>query len=58
MQTMDAALTELVRAGKITRDTARRRASVPAELERLLGGEMLAGHAGGNGYGAGNGYLQ
>jgi twitching motility protein PilT len=38
MQTMDAALTELVHAGKITRDVARRRASVPAELERLLGG--------------------
>ena len=38
MQTMDAALTELVRGGRISRDVARRRASVPAELERLLGG--------------------
>ena len=37
MQTMDAALTELVRTGRITRDVARRRASVPAELARLLG---------------------
>jgi twitching motility protein PilT len=37
MQTMDAALAELVRAGKITRDVAQRRASVPAELARLLG---------------------
>jgi twitching motility protein PilT len=37
MQTMDAALTELVRAGKITREVARRRASMPAELARLLG---------------------
>jgi len=37
MQTMDAALTELVRAGKIARDVAYRRASVPAELARLLG---------------------
>ncbi|HWE09799.1 MAG TPA: type IV pilus twitching motility protein PilT [Solirubrobacteraceae bacterium] len=42
MQTMDAALTELVRAGRITRDVARRRASVPAELERLLGGASPA----------------
>jgi twitching motility protein PilT len=37
MQTMDAALTELVRAGRITREVAQRRASVPAELARLLG---------------------
>ncbi len=37
MQTMDAALAELVRAGKITRELAQRRASVPAELARLLG---------------------
>jgi Tfp pilus assembly pilus retraction ATPase PilT len=48
MQTMDSALTELVRAGKITRDTARRRASVPAELERLLGGSHSMAAAGGN----------
>ena len=38
MQTMDSALAELVRSGSITRDLAQRRASVPAELERLLGG--------------------
>jgi twitching motility protein PilT len=37
MQTMDSALTELVRAGRISRDVAQRRASVPAELARLLG---------------------
>jgi twitching motility protein PilT len=43
MQTMDAALTELVRAGKITREVAQRRASVPAELTRLLGSSY--GHA-------------
>ncbi len=48
MQTMDAALTELVRAGRITRDVARRRASVPAELERLLGGAHPMATAGGN----------
>jgi twitching motility protein PilT len=48
MQTMDAALAELVRLGKITRDVARRRASVPAELERLLGGSITMGQAAGN----------
>jgi twitching motility protein PilT len=37
MRTMDTALAELVRAGKITREVAQRRASVPAELARLLG---------------------
>ena len=37
MQTMDAALAYLIRAGKITREVAQRRASVPAELARLLG---------------------
>jgi twitching motility protein PilT len=58
MQTMDASLTELVRAGKISRETARRRASVLTELERLLGGGQTAAAAGANGYGAGNGYLQ
>jgi twitching motility protein PilT len=42
MQTMDAALAELVRAGRISRDVAQRRASVPAELERLLGGGLSA----------------
>ena len=38
MQTMDAALAELVRSGAITREVARRRASVGAELERLIPG--------------------
>jgi twitching motility protein PilT len=37
MRTMDTALVELVRAGKISREAARRRASVPAELARLMG---------------------
>ena len=36
MQTMDSALVDLVRGGQITLETARRRASVLAELERLL----------------------
>jgi twitching motility protein PilT len=48
MQTMDSALTELVRAGKISRDVAKRRASMPAELARLLGDGLAA--AGTNGY--------
>jgi twitching motility protein PilT len=52
MQTMDAALTELVRAGRISRDQARRRASVPAELARLLGDTVTVAQ------GATNGYLQ
>jgi twitching motility protein PilT len=51
MQTMDAALADLVRAGRITRDVAQRRASVPAELARLLGGGAMVETAG-------NGYLQ
>jgi twitching motility protein PilT len=38
MQTMDAALVELVRAGKITRQLAETRAHAPEELRRLLGG--------------------
>jgi twitching motility protein PilT len=50
MQTMDASLAGLVRAGKITRELAQRRASVPEELKRLLGG---AGDTGVSGNGAG-----
>jgi twitching motility protein PilT len=38
MQTMDAHLAQLVRAGKVTRSLADQRASVPEELKRLLGG--------------------
>jgi twitching motility protein PilT len=41
MQTMDAALADLVRMGKITRDLALQRAGNSEELARLLGG----GHA-------------
>ena len=37
MQTMDAALATLVRAGKITQQTAESRSSTPDELRRLLG---------------------
>ena len=45
MQTMDADLARLVRAGKITRSLAEQRASVPEELKRLLGGEAVAAPA-------------
>ena len=50
MQTMDSALAELVRAGRISRDVAQRRASVPAELARLLGGGGAVLQTNGNGY--------
>lgn len=39
MQTMDADLARLVRAGTITRVLAEQRSSVPEELKRMLGGE-------------------
>jgi twitching motility protein PilT len=52
MQTMDADLVRLVRAGKITMEMAEQRASVPEELRRLLGG----GYSGGNGNGMGGAY--
>lgn len=50
MQTMDAALIDLVRTGKITREIAQLRASVPAELDRLLGENLGAFASSGNGY--------
>jgi hypothetical protein len=37
MQTMDAALVDLVRRGKITQQVAERRSSTPDELKRLMG---------------------
>jgi twitching motility protein PilT len=42
MQSMDAALATLVRAGKITQELAMTRSSAPDELRRLLGGVALA----------------
>jgi len=42
MQTMDAALAALVRAGKITRQLAESRAHAPEELRRLIG--TMPGH--------------
>jgi Tfp pilus assembly pilus retraction ATPase PilT len=41
MQTMDADLARLVRSGKIGRSLAEQRASVPEELNRLLGGAAV-----------------
>jgi twitching motility protein PilT len=41
MQTMDASLAGLVRAGKITRQLAEERSSTPDELRRLLGGSGM-----------------
>ena len=37
MQTMDTALADLVRRGKISRELAEQRSSTPEELRRLLG---------------------
>jgi twitching motility protein PilT len=46
MQTMDAALADLVRGGMITRELAEARSSTPEELKRLLeGGVGSAGEA-------------
>ncbi len=42
MQTMDAALATLVRAGKISQRVAETRSSTPDELRRLLGAAALA----------------
>jgi twitching motility protein PilT len=42
MQTMDAALVQLVRTGKITQKLAEERSSSPDELRRLMGGGMMA----------------
>jgi twitching motility protein PilT len=42
MQTMDASLAGLVRAGKITQKLAESRSATPEELKRLLGASTLA----------------
>ena len=41
MQTMDAALVELVRRGRISREEAEKRSSNPEELKRLAGGSSV-----------------
>jgi Tfp pilus assembly ATPase PilU len=43
MQTMDAALADAVRRGKITQKVAEARSSTPEELKRLLGADGSAG---------------
>ncbi|HEX2728404.1 MAG TPA: type IV pilus twitching motility protein PilT [Rubrobacteraceae bacterium] len=43
MQTMDAALVDLVRKGLISREEAEKRSSNPEELNRLAGGSMGGG---------------
>jgi twitching motility protein PilT len=45
MQTMDAALVDLVRRGKISQKTAEARSSTPEELKRLMGGDAAAAPA-------------
>ncbi len=47
MQTMDAALVELVRRGLISQQEAERRSSNPEELRRLAGGTSVGANAGG-----------
>ncbi len=42
MQTMDAALVDLVRRGRISREEAEKRSSNPDELMRLAGGSLAA----------------
>jgi twitching motility protein PilT len=42
MQSMDAALAQLVRGGKITRELAEQRSSTPEELRRLMAGGVRA----------------
>ena len=49
MQTMDAALVDLVRRGVISRDEAKKRARDPEELDRLAGGGGMAGMNAGGG---------
>ena len=50
MQTMDAALVDLVRRGKISQQTAERRSSTPDELKRLIGqgGQAIGANAPGS----------
>jgi twitching motility protein PilT len=46
MQTMDAALVELVRRGRISQQEAEKRSSNPEELRRLAGGPAPAAAGG------------
>ncbi len=53
MQTMDAALVELVRRGVISREEAKKRARDPEELDRLAGGGGLGSMNAGGGNNSG-----
>jgi twitching motility protein PilT len=55
MQTMDAALVDLIRRGKITRELAESRSTTPEELRRLMGGTGAPGGGMGAPMGAPNG---
>src|SRR5215210_2251176 len=55
MQTMDAALVELVRKGAISREEAEKRSSNADELKRLMGGGGMPGGAAGDGVAARSG---
>jgi twitching motility protein PilT len=46
MQTMDAALVDLVRRGRISRTEAEKRSSNPEELLRLAGGSLVSAAGG------------
>ncbi len=52
MQTMDAALVELVRKGEISHEEAEKRSSNVDELKRLMGGDGTAARSGKSGYAA------
>jgi twitching motility protein PilT len=56
MQTMDAALVELVRRGMISREEAEKRSSNPEELRRLSGGSLGSGPSGPGAGNAAGGY--
>jgi twitching motility protein PilT len=47
MQTMDAALVDLLRRGQISREEAEKRSSNPEELKRLAGGTSVGASTGG-----------
>jgi twitching motility protein PilT len=47
MQTMDAALVDLVRRGLVSQQEAEKRSSNPDELRRLAGGTSVGASAGG-----------
>lgn len=55
MQTMDAALVDLLRRGVVSREEAEKRSNDPEEMNRLMGGASGGAASPGNGSGAGGG---